>query len=259
MENKKARILIVDDEPEIVSILKDFLSLKGFSVNGASNGEEALSFLETEKPDCVLLDIMMPGMKGTEVAKIIKNKYPSIKVIILTGFLNYADSLIKDNILSGVFKKPVRLQELANKLTEIINATSAPSAKPEEKSKIQARVLIIKAKLLFIEPSYKIYGYLTEYFKHLFEQGKEYELSVSSNEEEIAERLKSFAPDLLVVNASAFKLPKLPENGLPPKEIIIYNAQDVSRLQNSELEKLAKSIETSCLKNGLIEIRWVEI
>jgi len=262
---ERAKILIVDDEPEIVSILKEFLSIKGFLVTGASSGEEALSILEKETPDCVLLDIMMPGMKGTEAAKIIKTKYPSIKIVILTGFLNYADSLVKEHLLEAVFKKPVSLQELANKLSDIINSKQYIAPDLKQKGKIQARVLAIKAKLLFMERSYQTYSYFTDYFKQLSGKGKDYELNVSTNEEDIAEKLATFKPDLLVVNAAAFKdynsktLPKIMDKDFTPKDTIVYNATDSKQLQPAELEKLAKSIEASCLKNGLIQIKWVEI
>lgn len=250
------KILVADDEPQIVSILKEFLSLKGFSVTGVLSAEEAIDILANESFDCVLLDIMMPGMKGTEAAKIIKNKYPLIKVIILTGFLNFAEGLEKDKLLEAVFKKPFSLQELADKLSGIISSKQPEPAGLKQKGKIRARVLIIKAKLLFIEPSSRIYNILSAYFKQLSRQGKEYELGICGSEGDIEDKLKSFNPDLLVVNASLFN-PRI--TNLLSREIIIYNAADPNHLQNTELEHLAKSIETSCLKNGLIEIKWVEI
>ncbi len=264
----KAKILIVDDEPEIVKVLKEFLSIKGYSVTGAYSGEEALSILEKEKPDCVLLDIMMPGMKGTEAAKIIKKKYPSIKIIILTGFVNLGDSLVKERLTEAIFRKPFSLQELADKLSDIIELKQyvAPaSAGLKEKGKIQARILIIKAKLFLLEPSGEIYAYLERHFKKLSQQGKEYELNQAANEQEIIEKFGSFNPDLIMVNTSLFKkfgsdeLRNLLEQNLGTKEIIVYNIPDVKSLPSPELEKLTKSIEIFCLKNGLVEIKWVEI
>jgi len=228
----KAKILVVDDEPQIVSILKEFLSLKGFLVTGALSAEKALEILANESFDCVLLDIMMPGMKGTEAAKIIKNKYPSIKVIVLTGFLNYADSLKKDKLLEAVFKKPFSLQELANKLAVIINSKQPAATDLKQKGKIQARILIIKAKLLFIEPSAEVFNFLNKYFKGLSGQGKDYELNIASDESSIAEKLPYFNPDLFVVNASQFKeynkiLQEILGKSSSPKEIIVYNVSDM--------------------------------
>jgi DNA-binding response OmpR family regulator len=249
----KAKILVVDDEPQIVSILKEFLSIKGFSVTGVLSAEEAIKILANESFDCVLLDIMMPGMKGNEAAKIINKKYPEVKIIILTGFLNFADSLIKENLLAGVFKKPFSLQELADKLSQIIELKQPAPAESKEAGKIQARVLIIKARILIIESSREIYHVIDKYLKQFTEQGKEYELDAASNDEEVADKIASFNPDIILANSNVLT------KQIPSKEVIVYSASDSKPLQFAELEKLAMSIEVSCLKNGLIEIKWVEI
>lgn len=251
----KAKILVVDDEPQIVSILKEFLSLKGFSVTGALSAEIALEILAKENFDCVLLDIMMPGMKGNEAAKIIKNKYPSVKIIILTGFSNLAEALSREKISDRVFKKPFSLQELSDKLSELIELKQEVPPTVQQKGKLQARILVIKAKLLFVEPSQEVFKIARDYFKGLSAEGKEYDLSIASGDSAIRERIASFNPDLFVVNASQFK----ECSQILAKETIIYNAPDLKKFQSTELEKLAKSVETSCLKKGLIEIRWVEI
>jgi len=66
-------ILIVDDEDDILFILKNVLSKKGYSVKEAYSGEEALELVKKEKPDLIFMDIMMPGMDGWETAKTIKD------------------------------------------------------------------------------------------------------------------------------------------------------------------------------------------
>lgn len=78
-------ILIVDDEASIVQSLSGLLTDEGFEVNTASNGYEALQRIEAEAPDLVLLDIWMPGIDGIETLKEIKQKYPTIQVIMITG------------------------------------------------------------------------------------------------------------------------------------------------------------------------------
>ena len=64
-----AKILVVDDTPANVKLLSDLLSVKGYRVCTAVNGEEALAQVAKEKPDLVLLDVMMPGISGYEVCK----------------------------------------------------------------------------------------------------------------------------------------------------------------------------------------------
>src|SRR5690606_2691629 len=66
-------ILVVDDDPSAVEIVRTYLEARGYRVATASDGREALAKLEEVRPALVLLDVMMPGMDGWEVARIIKN------------------------------------------------------------------------------------------------------------------------------------------------------------------------------------------
>lgn len=67
-----AKIMVVDDEPDIVYIVGELLKKNGYEVVGATSGEEALKKIHREKPDLVLLDIMMPGIDGWETCRQIK-------------------------------------------------------------------------------------------------------------------------------------------------------------------------------------------
>jgi two-component system alkaline phosphatase synthesis response regulator PhoP len=66
------KIMVVDDEPDIVYIVGEMLKKNGYEVVGATSGEEALKKIRQEKPDLILLDIMMPGIDGWETCKRIK-------------------------------------------------------------------------------------------------------------------------------------------------------------------------------------------
>ena len=80
-----AKILVVDDEREVQEIVEEFLTGRGYEVSVASNGEEALRAIEQEKPDVVLLDIVMPGMSGIETMKRIKELNEKTGVIVITA------------------------------------------------------------------------------------------------------------------------------------------------------------------------------
>jgi DNA-binding response OmpR family regulator len=69
-----ARVLLVDDEPEIVDVMRDFLEADGLQVEIARTGQEGLAALDRTDVDCVLLDIMMPGLSGFEVARHIRER-----------------------------------------------------------------------------------------------------------------------------------------------------------------------------------------
>lgn len=86
MENKK-KILIVDDDPDIVKIIKMRLVYEGFEVIEAYEGLEGLEKARSQKPDLIVLDLLMPRITGFEILKILKvdEQYKHIPILVLTG------------------------------------------------------------------------------------------------------------------------------------------------------------------------------
>ncbi|MFK7950812.1 MAG: response regulator transcription factor [Saprospiraceae bacterium] len=84
---QKPKVLIVDDEPNIVLAIDFLLSQKGFEIEKAYNGTEALEKLNSFKPNLIVLDVMMPGMTGFEVAKKIRTTvgFSDIQIVFLTA------------------------------------------------------------------------------------------------------------------------------------------------------------------------------
>ena len=95
MEAKKT-IMVVDDNPDIVGIVKSILVHRGYAVECAYSGQEVLNRLEEQKPDLIILDIMMPEMDGFEVLTRLKANpdTTSIPVILLTAKSQYDDALL---------------------------------------------------------------------------------------------------------------------------------------------------------------------
>ena len=106
----KKKIFIVDDEEEMISFLSAFLEDNGFEVSSAFDGDQALKMLESEKPDLVTLDIMMPNKSGIKVFKEMRtsDKYKNIPIIVITGFHRQANPLVdfKKFIYSRKIKQP---------------------------------------------------------------------------------------------------------------------------------------------------------
>lgn len=88
-------IMVVDDNPDIITIVKTILEGKGYQVLSASSGQELLNLLTERKPDLIILDIMMPEMDGLEVLGRLKavTETASIPVILLTAKVQYEDVL----------------------------------------------------------------------------------------------------------------------------------------------------------------------
>ncbi|MDO4268201.1 MAG: response regulator [Eubacteriales bacterium] len=117
------RILLVDDEEEVRRgiIRKTPWEDLGFSVAGdAENGEDAMEKIEQLEPDVVMTDIRMPYMDGLTLTARIRQKYPSIKVLIFSGFddFEYAQQAIKLNVAEYILK-PVNMEELSEILTRV--------------------------------------------------------------------------------------------------------------------------------------------
>ncbi len=79
------RVLIVDDEPKICRLLKGFFELRGYHARATTSGHEALTAVDTQPPDFVLLDIRMPDMSGLDVLRYLKSSRPEIAVIMVTA------------------------------------------------------------------------------------------------------------------------------------------------------------------------------
>src|SRR5438105_4615410 len=82
---KRARILIVEDEPAMVAGLRDNFEYEGYEVISAGDGVEGLDRALSENPDLVVLDVMMPRMSGLDVCKQLKVKQPALPIIMLTA------------------------------------------------------------------------------------------------------------------------------------------------------------------------------
>jgi CheY-like chemotaxis protein len=122
---EKARILVVDDEPEMLGLLSDFLhETIGYTVFAAPNAMEALDLLAKEKIDLVLSDINMPGMKGFELLNEVRSKYPRIKRVLITAYNveNYLEMAFKYDI-GNIFVKttPFNFQELSTMLDSLLS------------------------------------------------------------------------------------------------------------------------------------------
>ena len=91
--SRPCRVLIVDDEPSVRDFVERVLSDAGFTTSSASDGPEALKKFEHSEPfDVLLTDVMMPQMNGDELARQIRRRHPSVKVLYFTG---YSDTLFE--------------------------------------------------------------------------------------------------------------------------------------------------------------------
>jgi len=102
----KKNILVVDDEPDIRGFLSDLLEDEGYSVRAAENGNQAMEMIQQEKPDLILLDLLMPKGTGTDLYRMIhqKKEFDTIPVIVISGLPGRHLAVSKS---VPVFEKPI--------------------------------------------------------------------------------------------------------------------------------------------------------
>ena len=118
------RLLVVDDEDNLRSMLSAALRHYGFDVDVAADGSEALGRIEAEKPDLVVLDVMMPGLDGFEVCRLMRSKGDLTPVLFLTARGDTADKVT--GLKAGgddYLEKPFSLDELTARIEAILRRT----------------------------------------------------------------------------------------------------------------------------------------
>jgi two-component system, OmpR family, alkaline phosphatase synthesis response regulator PhoP len=127
MDNEKT-IMVVDDNPDIITIVRTILEGKGFNVLSASSGAECLDALKTQKPDLIVLDIMMPEMDGLEVLTRLKamSEFTNVPVVLLTAKVQYEDVLGGYKLGADYYiTKPFTSTQLINGINLLLGDTKS--------------------------------------------------------------------------------------------------------------------------------------
>ncbi len=118
----KGRILIVDDEEDLRTLLAGYLEDRGYEVSSAANGQQAISVLHKKRFDLALLDIQMPVVNGIQVLKFINQNYPSTKAIILTGYADLKHAVeARESGARDFIGKPYKLEEIRATIERILS------------------------------------------------------------------------------------------------------------------------------------------
>jgi two-component system, NtrC family, response regulator AtoC len=126
MSEPKKKILVVDDDEEMRSLLQDFFADEGLLPFSAENGSEAFRKMAGEDFDVVITDIRMPGLSGLEILPKMKRMQPQAFILAITAF---GDEEVKQKALergAGAYlEKPIQLQQLRGLLRKILDPRSA--------------------------------------------------------------------------------------------------------------------------------------
>ncbi len=121
------KILIVDDEPQIVEICRDYLKAAGYDTVTANNGAQGLSLARREKPDLIVLDLMMPEMDGLDVCRTIRRE-SDVPIIMLTARVEETDKLIGLELgADDYITKPFSPRELVARIRVVLRRVTNTS------------------------------------------------------------------------------------------------------------------------------------
>jgi DNA-binding response OmpR family regulator len=125
----KRKVLIVDDEPNIVTALEFLLERRGYEVRVAANGEEAMALAGTFRPDVMLLDVMMPKRSGYEVCQRVRERpdLQHVKIVMLSAKGREAE--VSKGLSLGAdlyITKPFSTQELVERIDALLGAAAKP-------------------------------------------------------------------------------------------------------------------------------------
>jgi two-component system alkaline phosphatase synthesis response regulator PhoP len=126
------KILVVDDEPQIVKVVKAYLEQSGFQVVTAADGSTALATFQREKPDFMILDLSLPGMDGLDVCRAVRHE-SNIPILMLTARVEEADKLVGLELGADDYVvKPFSPREVVARVRTILRRAAAVDLpKPE--------------------------------------------------------------------------------------------------------------------------------
>jgi DNA-binding response OmpR family regulator len=127
MSDRKV-VLVVDDEPAIVDMVTTYLGFKGYEVRGANTGQDGLTLIPLERPDILLLDLMLPDMEGFEVCARVRAmpEFARMPVLIISARVDPESMARAEKAgANGYMIKPIRMPEL---LAEVKRLLSAPAS-----------------------------------------------------------------------------------------------------------------------------------
>jgi CheY-like chemotaxis protein len=123
MASSRFRLLVVDDEPSLRDLASDLLTSEGYDVLTAKDGLDALNQLVDPLPDMIISDLMMPRMSGFELLAVVRQRFPQVPVIAISG--EFLGSGLPAGVLADAFlqKGGYTIRQLCAKVRELISAS----------------------------------------------------------------------------------------------------------------------------------------
>ncbi len=118
--SEKKSILIIEDDPEVRSMLEDYLTYLNYEVFTAADGLEGLKKIKSDRYDLVITDIAMPYVSGIGIISILKEEHPEIPVMAMTGYGYHAEELAEEKNANAIVSKPFDIQQIKQIIDDLL-------------------------------------------------------------------------------------------------------------------------------------------
>jgi len=273
------RILVVDDEEQMVSTLTEILFDKGYQVLQALSGDEAVAIFDQKPVDLVLLDLQMPGLSGADVLRHIRTKAPQTRVVIVTAFPE-RENEVKPLGYDGFIQKPFAMENLIRTVDALLTRKDDDEMKavtmPQEVE--QAAPGQPMADILILEPVKEIAAPIMYFLRHP-EPGKEYgvyHFNWATDLQQALTVMFAIHPDLVMVDLLTVPSPaetvkQMLDSKCQPKDYIFYfhrppteeekeffgrfpfKRWDGNPQKEKELMTLGELVRKTALEHGLVK------
>jgi two-component system response regulator BaeR len=143
--NAEAEVLIVEDEPKIVALLRDYLAAQGYRVSALDRGDGAIEWIRAHPPDVVLLDLMLPGSDGLSICRGVR-VFSNVPILMVTARVEEIDRLLGLELgADDYICKPFSPREVVARVRAVLRRASAPAREPAsaiylDEARFEARV-----------------------------------------------------------------------------------------------------------------------
>ncbi len=123
MKAKAKKVLVVDDDPVVIRLVKELLKIQGYLVETAKDGIDAMIMVQKSKPDLIILDVMMPELNGYDVLKTLKfqEEYKKIPIILLTAREQELDQRLSQMMGIDYLQKPLDRELFLTKVQQAVH------------------------------------------------------------------------------------------------------------------------------------------
>ena len=120
MANKPKTLFIIEDDEQVLSMMRNYFEYLGYKIITASNGMEGLKMVSSAKYDLVITDIVMPYVSGVGIITVIKEKLPKVPVIAITAYGKSPERLAAEKQADVVLRKPFEMEKLKDHVAQLL-------------------------------------------------------------------------------------------------------------------------------------------